>query len=291
VGTGSITACKAYDRNGNGLADPGEPYVPGWKMELSGTLANGAVYGPVDQFTGDTGCTTFSPLMPGTYTLIEIFPSGNWFTKDGAPQTFTIESKLVNGIPTGDTYTYAFANYCKCYANFDTKGYWHNKNGLSELYNDPNFSVLLAYINSLDPYNDPSGYFDNGEEPFDGYDEFGNPVPPAIDSFGDYGYLYNEISQFLVDPNAGGGGGDQEQLAQQLLAFIFNANYRLGNLNTVIEVNGQWMSAQSVIDEAVKAWTSPTTDDDKYWEPILDGLNNNDMVPVINYNPCPVVYP
>ena len=65
-------------------------------------------------------------------------------------------------------------------------------------------------INGLDPYNDPTGYFDNGEEPFDGIDEFGNPVPPAIDSK-DFGPTLNEISQFLVDPNAG--GDPREQLA------------------------------------------------------------------------------
>jgi hypothetical protein len=149
---------------------------------------------------------------------------------------------------------------------------------------------LLVDINGLDPYNDPSGYFDNGEEPFDGKDEFGNLVPPAIDSF-DFGSIYNEISQFLVDPNAGGGGGDQEQLAQQLLAFIFNVNYRLDGFGAAIWVNGQWMSAQSVIDAAVAAWSSPTTDDDKVWEPVLDGLNNNDTVPFIHAGPCDFAYP
>ncbi|MGE5251802.1 MAG: hypothetical protein ACM3QS_16485, partial [Bacteroidota bacterium] len=184
-----------------------------------------------------------------------------------------------------------FGNYCLGSANFNTKGYWHNKNGLTELYNDPDFSALLAYINGLDPYNDPSGYFDNGEEPFDGLDEYGNTVPPAIDAFNAYGPVFNEISQFLVDPNAGGGGGDQEQLAQQLLAFIFNVNYRLDGFGTAIWVNGQWMTAQSVIDAAVAAWTSPATDDDKYWEPILDGLNNNDAVAFIPDEPCDFAYP
>jgi hypothetical protein len=169
-----------------------------------------------------------------------------------------------------------------CYTDFNTKGYWHNKNGLSELYNDQNFPMLLAYINSLDPYNDPSGYFNNGEEPFDGYDEFGNPVPPAIDKLNNFGLVYNEISQFLVDPRASRGGGDQERLAQQLLAFIFNINYRLvDQLGATIFVNGQWMSVQSIIDAATAAWSSPTTDDDKYWASILDSLNNNDSVPFV----------
>jgi hypothetical protein len=51
------------------------------------------------------------------------------------------------------------------------------------------------------------------------------------------------------------------------------------------------MSAQSIIDAALAAWTSPTTDDDKIWEPILDGLNNNDFVPFIPAEPCKPIYP
>ena len=100
-----------------------------------------------------------------------------------------------------------------------------------------------------------------------------------------------EVSQFLVDANAGEGGGDQEQLAQQLLAFIFNVRHRLDNPGAVILVNGEWKSAQSVINSAIAAWASTTTDDDKYWEPILDGLNNNDAVPFIGFYPCEFAYP
>lgn len=277
---------KWYDRNGNGAWDENEPAIPGWKIEV---YAGGVL---VDwQYTDVNGYYEFT-LKPGTYTVKEVCPSSNWYQTWPVPTggcgsgVYTVT--LVSRWAEKDN---NFGNYCTGQANFDTKGYWHNKNGLYELYNDPDFPTLLAYINSQDPYNDPSGYFDNGEEFFDGYDEFGNPVPPAIDSFGDYGYLYNEISQFLVDPNAGGGGGDQEQLAQQLLAFIFNVNYRLENPGTAIYVNGSWMSAQSIIDAAVAAWTSPTTDDDKYWEPILDGLNNNDAVKFISFEPCKFVCP
>ncbi len=56
-----------------------------------------------------------------------------------------------------------------------------------------------------------------------------------------------------MDSNAGGGGGDREQLAQQLLAFIFNVRHRLGSPNVLIQVDGQWVSAQSIIDGAIAA--------------------------------------
>ena len=280
---------KWYDRNGDGVWDAGEPVIPGWKIEVYDAY-NVLV---ASQLTNVNGYYEFS-LKPGFYTVKEVCPTcADWYQTWPAP-TLGCGSGVypVTLVSSQVEKNNNFGNYCLGHANFDTKGYWHNKNGLSELYNDATFTTgLLVYINGLDPYNDPSGYFDNGEEPFDGLDEYGNPVPPAIDSFNDYGNLYNEISQFLVDPNAGGGGGDQEQLAQQLLAFIFNVNYRLGNSNTVIFVNGQWMSAKSIIGAALAAWSSPTTDDDKVWEPILDGLNNNDSVPFIPDEPCQVVYP
>jgi hypothetical protein len=163
--------------------------------------------------------------------------------------------------------------YCP---GFGTKGYWHNKNGLTVLYNDPNFSTLLAYINGLDPYKSPSDYFNNGDEPFNGYFTDGQPVPPAIKNLTEFGLVYNEISQFLVDPNAAGGGADREQLAQQLLAFIFNVNYRLGNFSQTLTLpGGGSMTGQGIINAAIAAWNSAGTADDVYWEHILDTMNNN----------------
>lgn len=275
VGLGEVTACKVYDSNNNGVADEGEPSIRGWKMELNGTLANGMAYGPVGQFTHEDGCTTFRGLLPGDYTITEIIPStGSWLSAGPALYSFSISSTLTGSVISGNSFEFTFANYCAC---FDSKGYWHSKGGLSELYADPDFAALLAYINNLDPYDDPSGYFNNGEEPFDGYDDSGNPVPPAIASFDDLALVYNEISQFLVDPNGRRGGGRRGQLAQLLLAFIFNVNCRLNDpANIVLLPDNTWMSANDVISAGVNAWGTSTTSDDKYWKSILDYLNNND---------------
>ena len=283
VGLGQVTACKAYDSNSNGKADKGEPMITGWKMELTGTVANGIPYGPVDQLTGADGSTTFTGLLPGDYTLTEILPStGSWFSTGPTSYSFTISSTLTGSVISGSSFKFTFKNRCDC---FDSKGYWHSKDGLGELYADSDFAALLAYINSLDPYDAPTGYFNKGEEPFDGYDEFAKPVPPAIDSLNHFGLVYNEISQFLVDPNTRGGGRYQEQLAQQLLAFIFNANYRLADSGATIQLpGGTWMTPDAVITAAVNAWGTANTGDDKYWTPVLDGLNNN------NSTVCPVAY-
>ena len=272
---------KWYDRNGNGEWDEGEPVIPGWEIELyQGETLLASTHTDVN------GYYAFI-VTPGSYTVKEVCPAENWFQTwpvptDGCGSGVYDVTLVSHQVETDND----FGNYCVGYADFDTKGYWHNKNGLTELVADTDFETeLLVYINSLDPYDDPSGYFDNGEEPFDGLDAYGNPVPPAIDSF-DFGSLYNEISQFLVDPNAGGGGADQEQLAQQLLAFIFNVNYRLGDPDIALQVDGSSMTAQEIINAAVAAWTSEETQDDQYWEPILDAFNNNSAVPFIQYDPC-----
>jgi hypothetical protein len=274
VGLGEVTACKVYDRNGNGTTDAGEPYIPGWKMELTGTLANGSPFQALDQYTGDDGCTTFGGLLPGSYVVTEIFPAGNWTASSDTSYPFTVVSTLSGNVISGGSFDFTFANYCKCFANFDTKGYWHNKNGLQEI-----TQADIDYVNTLAPYKDPTYYW---QFPFDGVWNAGND-----EYFGTGAWA--EISDFL--PDRVNTAPAEEQLSQQLLAFIFNARHRLDDPNAVLEYNGQWMSAQYIIDQSIAAWQTPGTDDDHYWEAILDALNNNDMVPVINYFPCPVVYP
>ena len=298
IGLGWIKACKIYDRNGNGVADEGEPGVPDWKMELNGIDVNGTVVGPIVQVTGAGGCTTFTDLLPGDYTVTELMPTPtgdcNWVSTGPTSYTVTITSSLNGASLSGTTAMFNFTNYCEGVADFDTKGYWHNKNGLTEL-----TQADIDYVNGLLPYEaPPSSYFGDGDEPFDGFFEDGTtPVDAAIGdgiwqgvAVAPAGTDKAEVSQFLVDPNAG--GNPQEQLAQQLLAFIFNVRHRLGDPEVTFQLpDGTWVSAQSVIDAAIDAWESPDTTDDHYWEPILDALNNNDAVPFIQFFPCPVVYP
>lgn len=292
IGLGWIKACKIYDRDGDGVADPDEPGIAGWKMELTGTDVTGASVGPFYQYTGEDGCTTFVDLLPGTYTVTEILPTGYWESTSLTSYTVIIESSLIDSDLSGTTAKFTFINICKGIANFETKGYWHNKNGLTELTQGD-----IDYANSLLPYSAYSTYFGDGDEPFDGFFAYGDPVDAAIgdgiwqgDEVAPAGTAKAEVSQFLVDPNAG--GDPREQLAQQLLAFIFNVRHRLGDPGVTFQLpNGSWASAQSVIDAAIDAWASPDTADDHYWEPILDALNNNDAVPFIYYYPCPVVYP
>lgn len=290
VGLGEVTACKGYDRNGNGVIDEGEPGVEGWKMELVTLDAFGYPVGSEFKFTDASGCVTFSDLLPGDYTIAEVFPtSGGWEATGETSYDFTVVSTLDGAVISGGSFEFTFTNICKGFADFDTKGYWHNKNGLSELTVEDQ-----EYVNELLPYMTASDYFEFGDEPFDGYFEGGEPVAAAFSGDEEVwaaGTWQSEVSHFLTDDNSGGGGGDREQLAQQLLAFIFNVRHRLDSADAAIQMpNGDWVTAQSIIDAAIDAWDSETTDDDKVWEPILDAFNNNDAVPFIHYYPCEVIY-
>ncbi|MGR5541263.1 hypothetical protein ACPV5V_22180, partial [Vibrio campbellii] len=76
----------------------------------------------------------------------------------------------------------------------------------------------------------------------------------------------------------------KEQLAQQLLAFIFNSRHRpdaMGlSIGATLEVNGVWMSIVEIIDMAVMLWQSSDAQAITDFATILDNFNNNDMLSV-----------
>jgi len=73
----SICGKKFYDANANGIDDDGQ-VVPGWKVVLTGTDANGPV-GPLTQYTDASGQYCFSCLLPGgAYTVTEMAPNASW---------------------------------------------------------------------------------------------------------------------------------------------------------------------------------------------------------------------
>lgn len=288
VGLGSVEACKRYDRDADGIAGDGPP-VAGWRMELTGTAITGAAVGPLVQTTGADGCTTFAGLLPGTYTVTELFPAGDaWSATSPVSYTAAIESDLFEGQIVGTAADAMFTNVCFGHADFGTKGYWHNKNGLAEL-DESDF----AYVNALAPYAAPSSYFDDGDEPFDGYTTGGDPVAASLGTAGELiappGSPEAEVSLFLVDANAT--GDPREQLAQQLLAFLFNARHRLDGPAAVIELPGGGLaSAQSLIDEALAAWAGDDAEAQNAIKSLLDALNNTDDLRFVFAEPCPVAY-
>ena len=166
VGLGEVTACKIWDYNENGVIDEGEPFITGWKMKLEGTVANGEAYGPVEQFTGENGCTTYSGLLPGNYTITEIGasdlipPYANWAATGPTSYNFTIVSTRNGNVISAGSFQFTFFNYCEnCLANLGTKAYRHAKTGLDKLYADPDVPALPTCATRLHPNNYSNGCF------------------------------------------------------------------------------------------------------------------------------------
>lgn len=259
---------KYYDKDADGEWDDCEKPMEGIKFHLTGTAVDGSTVDDV-KCTDEKGFVYWHGLLPGTYTLEEIKPVGDcWFASTETCKTFNLCG--------GEHGVLKVGNYCVRYADFNTKGFWHNKNGLDILAENPEW---IAFVNGLDPYK---------ANPFDGLDSEGNPVAeakgPAGETIAGEGTALAEISEYLVDSNAG--GDPKIQLGQQLLAFIFNAKATSAGL---IESDGGWMSADDMIDAAIDAWNQGG-DAANEWAGILDGFNNNDAVKILSAEPCEIRY-
>jgi hypothetical protein len=280
----SIKVIKFYDLNNNKVNDDGI-LVPGIKFLLRAGDKNGEVID--EQCTDENGCARFCGLTGGLYTVEEVLPSAcHWV----ATTDTIIENIEVKDCQDPLEISLEFGNVVTGTACFSTKGYWHNKNGLNELGQDD-----IDYVNALAPYSSPSSYFEEGDEPFDGHFSPGDPggacVAPAynndkitdgiIDGAGEC-TPKAEVSHFLVDSNAN--GDPREQLAQQLLAFIFNVMNRLDGGSAVILEPGLWEGpASDLIDAAIAAWSGGDANLQNYYKNILDGLNNRECDPGVEY--------
>ncbi|CAH0529466.1 hypothetical protein CTH30272_02630 [Allocatenococcus thiocycli] len=286
------------------------------------TLATVDAQGIVERFTEaegeDKGCATFYVLVPNVrgedpapYSISEDVASltPTWMNTSAYNITFDVESVLsmVDGAPMIDGVVrnrsdgeegnqVYFNNVCKITVDFDTKGYWHNKNGLAEL-----TEADQAYVNTLAPYATSSAYFDAGDEPFDGKYMDGTDVAAAFSdgsAIWGAGTWQSEVSHFLTDNNGNADLNEhKEQLAQQLLAFIFNTRHRPVDsgltLATKLWFGGEWVSVEDIINSAIAAWQGSDIYTIDHIKTLLDGMNNNDAVeiPVSSPEECPAAYP
>jgi hypothetical protein len=283
VGLGSATACKVFDRDGDGEQGADEPLIAGWQFTLSGLdIAGGSI--SETGYTDSSGCVTFSDLLPGSYTLTEGTPtSGDWVITGDESVDLEITSSLDGATISGTAVTVDFFNQLFETADFGTKGYWHNKNGLAELTADD-----IDAVNLLEPYSAASSYFEDGDEPFDGTFEDGTSVSAVTGEAGSAiapeGSANAEVSWFLVDAN--NGGTNDQQLAQQLLAFIFNVQHRLDSEDALIELSdGTLVAAGDLIDEAIDAWLYGTDSEQVAIKSVLDELNNSDALSYVPASP------
>ncbi|EPM42724.1 hypothetical protein M272_22985 [Vibrio natriegens NBRC 15636 = ATCC 14048 = DSM 759] len=267
------------------------------------------------------GCVKFNVLVPnvvptedGTLPSYKVSEdvdnlTPTWMNTSAYNITFDVESVLseLNGAPVVEGVVrnrsdgeegnkVYFNNVCKITVDFDTKGYWHNKNGLAEL-----TEADRDYVNGLDPYDSPTVYFGAGDEPFDGEYMDGTAVAAAFSDgsvIWGAGTWQSEVSHFLTDNNGNADLNEhKEQLAQQLLAFIFNTRHRPVDSGlspaTKLWFGGEWVSVEDIIDSAISAWQGSDIYTIDHIKTLLDGMNNNDAVeiPVSSPEECPAAYP
>ncbi|MBI3765355.1 MAG: T9SS type A sorting domain-containing protein [Ignavibacteriales bacterium] len=98
--TGSICGMKWSDDNGNGIKEPTEPGLPGWKIKAT-EVSTGLVLSAV---TDAAGNYCFNGLNPGTYRVEEVQQAG--WTQTGGQPFYTINvgpGQTVGGIDFGNS--------------------------------------------------------------------------------------------------------------------------------------------------------------------------------------------
>ncbi len=138
----SITVCKFYDQNTNGIQDGVEPSLTGWPFCIN-PLDNGT---PAlqTQLTANGGCATWSNLtVPGDYVVTEANANeSNWFHS-------TADTSLIVFPASGGSETRTFGNYCTSPSNGLTLGFWSNKNGCKILTGSTTGATLYPAVVTL----------------------------------------------------------------------------------------------------------------------------------------------
>ena len=142
-----ITGFKFYDANVNGVFDPGELAIEGWRFTLWSTTVPG--FESYTDTTDANGVYIFENLNPGTYGLCEVLPQAapTWL-----PTTRTIVFPI--NVPP-DPSTFQFGNVCLGSGGGLTLGFWSNKNGQA-LINGAD----LCELNNLNLVNGNGSPFD-----------------------------------------------------------------------------------------------------------------------------------
>ncbi|MEM3872419.1 MAG: SdrD B-like domain-containing protein, partial [Nitrososphaeria archaeon] len=244
---GSISGYKFYDKNTNGAWDGEEVAIEGWKVHLTGTNILGE---PVDlyAFTDENGKFIFKDLLPGTYTVEEVFPPPE--LNGGCMWISTTESSFTHELEAGEDYVGpAFGNIClePGYGG-KTIGFWSNKNGQGLI-----TSSDVAALNELKLYK-PTGW----------------TYPPFSEI--DLATAKAQIKNYLLSATA---KDMRWMLSAQLIATKLNTLHGFLDPNTIVYINGKSISIGTIMDNANSALTGTDRIAQEYWKNLLDGVNNN----------------
>jgi len=260
---GSISGAKFYDANVNGVWDGGEPPIEGWKVHLTGTNILGDTI-DVYAFTGADGKFVFKDLLPGTYTVEEVFPLGTWVS--------TTDTSFSHELEEGEDFVGPdFGNVCLMPGTGGkTLGFWSNKNGQALI----NSSDVTA-LNALGLYK-PTGW----------------EYPPFDTTY--ITKARTQIKSYLLSATA---VNMSWMLSAQLIATKLNVLHGFLSGSTIVYVGPStyvpsgFISIDEIMENANTALLNGTPRaEQEYWKNLLDELNNN-RLPFVCPGPCSIEYP
>jgi len=323
--TGSVCAYKVYDAGRDGLTEDDGP-IEGFKLCLLGCDYEGHEVGPLCKFTDANGAACWEGLAPGFYVVCEVLPDYQWFATTPPCAEFELGPGEYRELFFANYCAHKVTMYSKgwWHNKHGCRAVTLNPELLEFLNSLPPFmeGFVCTRGNCNDCYDgdhdwdcdddcdcDCNCYCHDDDEC--GYDfekkkGKGNGKGPKGDC-GNRGKGHGEgngrdernsgrcdgiflpfddcceLSAYLVAPN------NQDWrlgLSQQLAAFVLNCLYQTGGLD--LHFPKLDMTAQEVVDAVVFAWE--TGWNVKYWQTILDRLNNAKVIYLVSPEPCPVVY-
>ena len=262
---GSISGAKFYDANVDGDWDGSEVPIIGWKVHLTGLNVRGDVI-DLYAFTGGDGKFTFEDLLPGTYTVTEIFPP--------QPPIYiaTTATSFAYALPEGEDYTGPnFGNVCvKPGCGGLTLGFWTNKNGQAAI-----VASDVPILNALNPFK-PAGW---------SYPPFSTIALNTAKS---------QIKNYLLSATA---VDMRWMLSAQLIATQLDVLRGTLRESTIVYVGPStyvpsgFITIGDIMTKANAALSLGTSAraTQEYWKNLLDGLNNN-RLPFVCPTPCAFKY-
>lgn len=323
--TYTLSGCKYYDRNANGVRDADEPPIPGVRVVV--TINGVADPSPIE--TDEDGCWSRADVPEGAdYFVEEILPSTGtepaYYWVQTAPTQIAVPDgmggvilvRAYDGTATGGTPDNGvvtidgldFGNICFGPNNTGkTLGWWSNKNGQKEM-TEGKVNTLVYPTQADNPAYPELGPGLNGNLNF-------------LSRMNLKGEAFNKQSVVTVDFNP----TTYPQFRTWLLnGNAFNMSYMLSvqlaatSLNVRLKhfPDTQIVDASSYCDSGgyclgiisignVRFWSdqslgsaggnvtisgSPHRESQELMKNFLDGINNN-RIPFAQDNPCPVVYP